>query len=209
MPSTIRFGPFLLLAIACSLGTASCRDGTSPAPVSRSADQLHFIRPAPTSASLPDTAVSFWAKRGEDRELRLYYKAQSGSGSGEEFLRLTVPAAALAQRPDGSAFAVGDSVLISVRVVDPSRLIVDFEPSGLKFSAGSPAQLRFELAETDSDLNGDGIVDSQDDSLKAQLSFWRQEAPGQPWLKVSSAVFTDLDEVDADVFGFTGYALAY
>src|ERR1051326_7255555 len=121
---------FLLRARAFSLGVEACADGTSPAPVSRTADQLHFIRPAPTSASLPDTAVSFWAKRGEDRELRLYYDAQSGSGTGEEFLRFTVPAAALAQRPDGSAIAVGDSVLISVRVIDPSRLIVDFPPSG-------------------------------------------------------------------------------
>lgn len=194
----------ILLALVCSLGFAACQDGTAPAPVSRSADQLHFIRPALSAASLPDTAVSFWAKRGEDRELRLYY-----NGTGEEFLRFTVPSAALAQRPDGSVVAVGDSVLISVRVIDPSRLIVDFQPSGLKFSPGSPARLRFDLGETNSDLNGDGVVDAQDDSLKTQLSFWRQESPGQPWFKVSSAVFTDLDEVEADVLGFSGYALAY
>jgi hypothetical protein len=100
-------------------------------------------------------------------------------------------------------------VLISVRVIDPSRLIVEFQPSGLKFSAASPARLRFELGETDSDLNGDGLVDSGDDTLKTQLSFWRQEAPGQQWLKVASDVFTDLNEVEANVFGFTGYALAY
>ena len=198
-----------IAALACSLGLAACRDGTAPGPVSRTADQLHFIRPAPTAASLPDTAVSFWAKRGEDRELRLYYNSQSGSGGGQEFLRLTVPAAALAQRPDGSPIAVGDSVLISARVIDPSRLIVEFQPSGLKFAAGSPARLRVELAETDSDLNGDGVTDSRDDSLETQLSFWRQETPGQPWLKVASAVFTDLDEVEANVLGFTGYALAF
>ena len=199
----------LIPAMVCTLGVAGCTDGTAPAPLSRSADQLHFVRPAPTASSLPDTAVSFWAKRGEDRELRFQYNAQPGTGSGAEFLRLTVPSAALAQRPDGSAISVGDSVLISVRVIDPSRLIVEFQPSGLKFAAASPARLRFELGETDSDLNGDGVVNSADDSLKTQLSFWRQEAPGQPWFKVASAVFTDLNEVEADVFGFTGYALAY
>lgn len=200
---------FVILAIGASLGSAGCRDGTAPAPVSRTADQLHFVRPAPNAPALPDTAVSFWAKRGEDRELRLYYNAQSGSGTGAEFLRFTVPAAALAQRPDGSAITVGDSVLISVRVIDPSRLIVDFQPSGLRFSAGSPARLRFDLGETDSDLNGDGVVNTQDDSLETQLSFWRQEVPGQPWLKVASAVFTDLHEVEANILGFTGYALAF
>jgi hypothetical protein len=209
MQSTSPTTLFILLAFGSSLGVAGCRDGTAPAPVSRSAEQLHFIRPAATAASLPDTAVSFWAKRGQDSELRLYYNSSSGTGTGQEFLRFTVPASALAQRPDGSPIAVGDSVLISVRVIDPSRLIVDFQPSGLKFFTTSPARLRFELAETDSDLNGDGVVNSEDDSLKTQLSFWRQEAPGQSWFKVASAVFTDLDEVEADVFGFTGYALAY
>jgi hypothetical protein len=206
MTSRKRIG---ILAIAASFGILGCREGTAPAPVSRAADQLHFIRPAPGASSLPDTAVTFWARRGEDRELRLYYNPQSLSGTGEEFLRFTVPAAALAQRPDGSAITVGDSVLISVRVIDPSRLIVEFQPSGLRFSAGSPARLRFELAETDSDLNGDGVVNAEDDSVKTQLSFWRQEAPGQPWLKVASAVFTDLNEVEANVLGFSGYALAY
>ena len=200
---------FAILALAGTLGSAACHDGTAPAPLSRSADQLHFVRPSPTAPSLPDTAVSFWAKRGEDRELRLYYNAPSGSGVGEEFLRFSVPAAALAQRPDGSAIAVGDSVLISVRVIDPSRLIIEFQPAGLKFTAASPARLRFDLGETDSDLNGDGVVNAADDSLETQLSFWRQEAPGQPWLKVVSAVFTDLNEAEADVFGFSGYALAY
>lgn len=198
-----------LLAVCCSLGIVGCGDGTAPAPIARPADQLHFIRPAPTAATLPDTAVSFWAKRGEDRELRLFYVPQPGTTSGAEFLRFTVPAAALARRPDGSLFAPGDSVLISVRVIDPSRLIVEFQPSGLTFSPGSPARLRFELGETDSDLNGDGVVDSGDDTLKTQLSFWRQEAPGQQWVKVASDVFTDLDEVEANVFGFSGYALAY
>ena len=205
IPSMLRG----IVVVACALGATSCSDGTAPGPVSRVADQLHFIRPAPNAATLPDTAVSFWAKRGEDRELRLYYNAQSGSTSSQEFLRFTVPAAALAQRPDGSPIAAGDSVLISVRVIDPSRLIVAFEPSGLKFAAGSPARLRFDLGETDSDLNGDGVVDGQDQSLETQLSFWRQEAPGQPWFKVASSVFTDLSEVEANIFGFSGYALAY
>lgn len=198
-----------LVASVCALGALGCGDGTAPAPLSRPADQLHFLRPAATAQPLPDTAISFWAKRGEDRELRLYYAPRPGSGDSEEFLRLSVPAAALLQRPDGSLVAAGDSVLISVRVVDPSRLIVEFEPSGLKFSPASPARLRLELAETDSDLDGDGVVDARDDALKTQLSVWRQEGPGQPWFKVTSSVFTDLNEVEADVFGFTGYALAY
>lgn len=195
--------------VAAGIAAIGCLNAGAPAPASRPSDELHYIRPAATATTLPDTAVGFWAKRGEDRELRLYYNPRPGSSSGEEFLRFSVPAASLAQRPDGSAIAVGDSILITVRVIDPSRLVIAFEPAGLKFSAGSPARLRFDLAETDSDLNGDGIVDGQDDSLKTQLSFWRQEVPGQPWFRVQSSVFVDLDEAEANVFGFTGYALAY
>jgi hypothetical protein len=41
------------------------------------------------------------------------------------------------------------------------------------------------------------------------LSIWRQEAAGQPWLKLVSAVVSDSKRVDADLGGFTGYALAY
>lgn len=199
---------FALRALAPIVLFVGCNEATSP-DIARASEELNFLRPALGAPPIADTMVSFWAKRGEDREVRLRYASRPGSTEMEDFLRFSVPAAALDRRPDGSVFAVGDSVLITVRVVDPVRMVVDFQPSGLRFSAKSPARLRIEYGEADDDIDGDGDVDDRDSSLETQLTIWRQETPGQLWYKMASAVFEDLEEVEADVFGFTGYAIAY
>jgi len=41
------------------------------------------------------------------------------------------------------------------------------------------------------------------------LSFWRQETPFQPWHKVSSTLVASVKEVNAQLGGFTGYALMF
>ena len=45
--------------------------------------------------------------------------------------------------------------------------------------------------------------------MESLLAIWRQEAPGQPWFKMSSKVAFEIDEIEVDVTGFTGYAIAY
>jgi hypothetical protein len=197
-----------LLALVPAVLLLGCSEGTSP-DVARASEDLNFLRPDRAAPPLADTVVSFWAKRGEDREVRMRYQPLPGSGDMAEFLRLSVPAAALERRPDGSAFAAGDSVLITVRVVDPVRMLVEFQPSGLRFSSTNPARLRLDYGEADHDIDGDGDVDDRDLALESRLAIWRQEAPGQLWYKVASVVVEDLDEVEADILGFTGYAIAY
>jgi hypothetical protein len=86
---------------------------------------------------------------------------------------------------------------------------VQFEPSGLKFSTASPAQLELSFREADDDLNADGVMDAQDTALKEQLAIWVQESPGGLWTKLSSALFLDLEELEVDITGFSGYAAAY
>ena len=49
--------------------------------------------------------VGFWAKRGVDRGVMIYYR-NSSDESWKPYERFVVPAAALAYRPDGSAIAV-------------------------------------------------------------------------------------------------------
>jgi hypothetical protein len=56
---------------------------------------------------------------------------------------------------------------------------------------------------------GDGDIDADDRRAEPLLAVWRQEAPGQPWLKLTSNVEIELDEIEADLTGFSGYALAY
>ena len=187
----------------------SCSDHTTgPAQGRRTAD-LHFLRVKAGAPALAATTVSFYAKRGEDRSGALYYSAAAGARDSAKLLDFQVPAGALLSRPDGSAYAPGDSVLIRISVVDPVHMILAFEPSGIRFSPDSPARLEFSFAEANDDLNDDGSVDAQDDALRAQLSFWVQETSGGLWTKLQTTLILDLREADGSIDGFSGYALAY
>ena len=192
-----RLSALILLAIA------AC-GGESTAPQQRNETELHFVRLSATAPPLGATVVTLWAKRGTDREVRIGYQ-----GSSEDYVRFRVGKDALLQRPDGSTIAVGDSVLITMTVIDPTKFIVQFQPAGLKFSASSPARLKFEFNQANRDLDGNGVVDGTDTSLETQLAIWRQEANGLPWVKLSSDVEVEINEVSADLLGFSGYALAY
>jgi hypothetical protein len=187
-----------------ALCLASCGgDSTGPNTSERTTTDLHFLRLSTSAPALQSTVVSFYAKQGEDREIRVRFQ------NGEDYLRFRVFANSLAQRPDGSAFAAGDSIRITITVTDPTKLITDFQPAGLKFSSSNPARLQFEFGECDKDLNGDGVVNATDSTLIPLISTWRQETPGGSWFKVGSTVEVELNEVEANITGFTGYALAY
>jgi hypothetical protein len=178
-------------------------DSTGPGIVLKPGGDLHFLRLSATAPALQATVVSFYAKKGEDREIRVRFT------NGEDYLRFRVFANSLAQRPDGSAFATGDSILITITITDPTKLAADFQPAGLKFSASNPARLQFEFGEADKDLNDDGVVNATDSALIPQIATWRQETPGGAWLKLNSVVEIEINEVQADISGFSGYALAY
>jgi hypothetical protein len=115
----------------------------------------------------------------------------------------------LDKRPDGSTIAVGDSVLITLTVSDPTHLIITYQPSGLQFSATDQPKLKMFYVACGDDLNYDGIVDATDDQIQSKLSIWRQEAPGLPWTVMSSTVVKTVKEVDTQLGGFTGYAISY
>ena len=192
------------VAIVALATLAACGgDSTSPQPITKTTGDLHFLRLSATAPQLQSTVASFYAVKGQDSEIRLRFK------NGEDYLRFRVFANSLSQRPDGTTIANGDSVLITITIVDPTKLQAEFQPAGLKFSASNPARLQFEFGEADKDLNEDGVVNATDTSLIPQISTWRQEVAGGAWLRVSSVVEIEINEVQADVLGFTGYALAY
>lgn len=187
------------------LAVAACSDDTvtNPDPDPKPEAELNFLRPAANATPLAQKSASFYAVKGEDREIRLFYT------NGGEFLRFRVRDDALDRYPDGSLIADGDSVLISVAVIDTLRLIVDFQPAGLKFSPNEPAELEIRYAETDDDIDDDGDVDAEDSALELTLAIWKQEQPGALWERVGSLVMEDLEEVEADLTSFTRYAIAY
>jgi hypothetical protein len=205
-------------SLQCTLAAVllvGCSDATTPLPVGVSTDtvtesQLTFLRPA-TNTALTRDSVSFWAVKGQDREVAMYYRPRAGSSDSARFLRFRVRNESLLRRPDGSTFANGDSIRITLRILDFSKLITQFLPSGLVFSPLRPAELRLDFANCDQDFNRDGSVNASDANLVGRFSIWKQESLGQPWTKLTSAVEIsgNLSEVKADVVSFTSHAIAY
>jgi hypothetical protein len=170
-------------------------------------DDPCFLRADADAPALAQSAVSFYAVRGRQRSAGIFYRPRPGASDSTELVRLTVPAGAALRRPNGALVAPGDSVRITLTVVDPARGVVSFQPSGLSFGAATPAALRFSFAETDDDVNGDGARDAADEALRARFAVWRQANGAAPWAPLPSTRAGDV--VTAAVPGFTNYAIAY
>jgi hypothetical protein len=201
-----------VLATALLLGACSAETPTNPGPDPEPVPQaqLQFLRPD-TGVVLRQDSVSFWAVRGQNREAEMYYRPRGTSTDSVRFLRFRVRQEALLRRPDGTPFANGDSIRITIRILDFSKLITEFSPSGLVFSELRPAELRLDFGNCDRDYNRDGVVNTTDTSLVPSFAIWKQEAVGQPWFKLTSAVEVsgNLSEVKADITSFTNHAIAF
>jgi hypothetical protein len=198
--------PSLILAVACSDSNGTDDDDEVKPP-----SELTILRLSGVSPPLFNPVESFYAVRGENREVRIFFVEEDDDEdeAGDEYLRLRVDAEALLAYPDGTDFVDGDSVLITVRVVDPARLLFEFEPAGLVFSPDRPAELKIRYDKADDDLDEDGDVDGEDDDLEQTLAIWRQENVGDPFVRLGSVLIDDLEEIDAELEGFSRYALAY
>jgi hypothetical protein len=195
----------LILLLA---GTAACSDATSPGDGSRPSGDLHIVRLAPASPALFNPEQSFYAVNGQDREVRISFQDATGA-EGEEFLRLRVRPGSLQFNPDGSPIAPGDSVLITVRVENPDSILFEMEPAGLTFNPAEPAELKIHYAHANHDFNDDGAINTFDEQIKTQLAIWRQETLSDPFTKLGSVNVEDSEEINADILGFTRYAIAY
>jgi len=203
-----RYRAFVLTVGAILVAATACSDSTAPGDNTRPPENLNVARLASTSPPLFNPEESFFAKKGEDRELRIYFQDVSG-GQGEEFLRLRVRDESLLSRPDGTPFAAGDSVLITVRVVDVTRILFEADPSGLTFNPSQPAELKIHYSHADHDFNEDGAIDASDDQIKSQLAIWRQETLTGPFIRLGSVNIEGLEEINADILGFSRFAIAY
>lgn len=185
-----------------------CQDTSAPAADGVEESELTFLRFPPDLQPLVTRSASFYAVKGENRELVMRYIPEEPGEEGEEFLEFRVPGNALLRRPDGSLFQEGDSVLIRVEVAEDGRFLFDFQPSGLQFDPEHPPRLRITYRVVEGDYDGDGDIDEEDDDLEAELRLWRQEAPGELWFPMGVIKLDDVDEIDGEIFGFTGFALA-
>lgn len=196
----------LAVAIAAAC-TDTAADPPPPPPVPSS--QLHFVLLDSTAPELLADSVSFYAKLGEDREASLFFKGAAPSDTGEEFLRFKVPAQSLFRRPNGTPFQPGDSIQITIKVLDRRKFLFDFQPAGLVFSPLEPARLEIEYHHADHDYDGDGVVTAADSMIQTELGIWQQTPPDTLWTKLSSLNLEEFEELQGTVPHFTDHALAW
>lgn len=170
--------------------------------------ELTFIRFAPDAPALVDTIVSFWAVKGENRRVEIRYVPTTSYPDGGVCLEFRVPGDALLRHPDGRTVQRGDSVLITIRVVNPAEFKFEFEPAGLQFDSRKPAELRVYYYWADRDYNGDGVIDGQDEEIYQNFTIWRQERVGEPWSAQVAERDQSSEKIKAFLTGFTRYALA-
>lgn len=170
---------------------------------------VNTLRSSADAPAIANPVVTFYAKLGESREAYMYYRSRPGRADSVDFIRFRVPQDALLSRPGGTPFAPGDSILITITLVDPERLLVRFEPSGLRFDPAHPADLKFSFLETDEDRDEDGSVDGDDAAILTLLDIWKRETVTAPWIRQTSVVTVGSHEIETDVFGFTDYIIAW
>ena len=198
----------LISALAILASASACSNSSGPVTAPPRAT-LNFVVQDSTYKPILAAQGSFYAKVGEHREVRLVYQGSTPTDSGAEFLRFEVPNDGLYLKPDGTPFGANDSILITVKVLDPKKFLFDFQPAGVQFNPNDPARLKAEYQYADHDFNGDGVIDSTDADIEAILDLWRREPPDTSWTKVGAVKFESLQELDANVFSFTQYAVAW
>jgi hypothetical protein len=196
-------GLAVLLGAACS--NSSGPNNTPPVPTG----QLHFVVQDSLSAPLYTDTASLLFTAGQSGDFRIYYKDTTSGGPGEEFVRFEVPGDGLFRKPGGSVFQPGDTVRISIRVVDAMKFVFDFQPSGLQFNPNDPARLKVEYLHADHDYNSDGVIDAADSTIQGQLDFWKNDPPSTLWFKQGGVNFESLEELDANILSFSQYAVAW
>lgn len=189
-----------VMLVATAVALAACGDSTGPqGPVAKPESQLDFVLVRSDAPRLTTTDTSFWAVAGEGRRLEIMRQAAVAGAEGESFLSFEVKSGSLLRRPDGTMFQPGDSVLIRV-VVDTTKILAEFRPSGLEFNPADPAELKIEYGEAEDQYL---MPDTE-----SRIDLWRQELPGDPWTRLGSVKVEDLNEIEAKLTGFTRFALA-
>jgi len=222
-----------LFLLGVAVWVAACAESTGPAApgsVTRAAELRHlrwqntpegreFVavgnavlhragpRGAAASAVLDRHQLSFWALPTRDQEIQINY--QAADGSWQPYVWFTIPKDGLSRRPDGTAFAEGDSVLITV-AIDTTSLVVRFEPTGLEFNPMAPAQLNVWYTGADPDLDGSGAVDGADSRIEEEmLGVWVQEFAADPWTLVTTVQSIPSKRFSAYLSHFSDYAVSW
>jgi hypothetical protein len=207
-------------ALALAWFAAGCADATGPhpaviqAPLAQTASEWgsftdeHILQQARTAPPLETYRVSFWARHDKESTVAVNYLPAAGQSVGQPFLRFRIPKFGLKWGPNGTRLEGSDSVFITM-TIDSRKLSVDFQPSGVVFSDVFSAGLVMWYVNANPDLNGDGVVDSTDQTLEGQLAISEEPTKLNGWFKVATKNETTQQYVATDVYHFSQYAVSW
>jgi hypothetical protein len=198
--------PRRLTTLAAALVLAACSDDPTG---TEDNSNLTFLQPEPTAPQLGLQTVTFNAIQGQDTEVILWYRKRPGSTDSSKVLRLRIDDDAQIVRPNGTPLSPGQSVSITITIVDPIRLIAEFQPAGLQFQGNEVADLTMWYLERDHDFNDDGVINATDTSIEQTLAIFRRESRTAPWVRLTGDISIEADEIEAEISGFTNYVIAY
>jgi hypothetical protein len=198
----------LLAGASCILLVAqACSDTSAPEQI-KPPTELQIIRLPQGHPRLYSDTVSFLAVKGQGAEGAIFFEDQEGQPE-DEYLRLKLDGQSLKARPDGTPMVDGDTVRITLRVVDSDSILFQFEPSGLAFDPDHPAELQIHYSRCEGDFNDDGHVNDEDTTILDQLAIWRQPLLTDPYTRLVSVRVDEDSEMKAELTGFSRYAIAY
>ena len=212
----MRFRPYVM-PLTLVLVAAGCTDQTGPSStavppplaqtVATTTSSIRMLRQAPTAPRLQTYRMSFWARRGTQTTVGIYYRRVPGQFMGDPFLRFKIPINGIVAGANGVPLGRGDSVLITL-TIDSIYFRVNFQPSGVVFSSSSPAQLAFWYQDANPDMNGDGVVDGADQLIEQNLAVYSKSG-GSSWGKLLSRNDPTQQVVGAAVLHFSQYAVSW
>ena len=194
---------------------AACTDQLGPSaavppPLARRmpGDAFHVLQQSATAPALETYQVAFTAYVGEPSLITVRYQPRADQVVGEPFLHFEIPRNGLMSGAGGVPLRRGDSVAMTL-TIDPNSFLVDFQPSGVRFSANAPARLAFWYGNANLDLNGNGVLDGNDRTLMDQLAIWYQLSPSASWFRQLSRNDPTRTLVGTELYHFSEYAVSW
>jgi len=205
----------VLILLAFALLAAACSDQVGPTAAApgllaqKQGSTPGILQQAATAPALETYRVTFMAYVGQASLVTVRYQPAAGQTVGAPFLRFEIPKNGLVAGASGVPLGRGDSVSMTL-TIDPNSFLVDFQPSGVIFSNGSPARLALWYGNANLDLNGNGVVlDGNDRTLVDQLAIWYQLAPSASWFKQLSKNDPTQTIIGTELYHFSDYAVSF
>jgi hypothetical protein len=173
----------------------------------RTEGELTFLR-LPAGGPVPETVdTSFYAIKGEQRDLTIYFR-NPGGGRGAEYISLSMNP--MLGSVNGVRLEVGDSVLITVRIPDPYQVRLDVLPHDLYPEGGFDYIGGVRINYADADYPHVEPVGAYNRCLLAAFGEWAESDTPDVWARVEFAdVGLDTGQLNGVMYRSGAIGVAY